>query len=159
MGVIVAVAGKTNNQEVDVLKLRDQPACAFNDSGNTAYFSWSTSATISKTKRSSDSVVLYQNYTGDAIMGCTKCPVAFVGIKAAAAALALTGWKFSLIFFSWGDVKPTSVFWDPTLGSDTIDPNVAPANPPSSPSLGTMTAPLWWVTLCVIVVHLWNLSQ
>jgi len=102
--------------------------------GNTGAFSWSGTGTQVTTFSwvgtamvgSTPSNVITEYITDDDIssFSCTltSCTNLYalgfvIYLKAAAAIWSAFHWKTALVFFSWADVKPASVSWDPAVGS------------------------------------------
>jgi len=101
--------------------------------GNTGSFSWAGTGTQVTTFSwvgsamvgSSSSSVITAYLTDDDILSysCTLTSCNFYAaifllyLQAAAKVWQVFHWKTALVFFSWADVKPASVSWDPAVGS------------------------------------------
>jgi len=148
--VIFGLAGGTaaaGSATVQVVK--NTPVVAFGGAAASAYLGWDSSAQITTSGNVVKTTTVYSaNFTGAALTGCSTCPleVQLLGDLVTTVQAVAVGWVFQFLVFSCVDVLPANFYWDPTVGSDTSG---------SSSSMGLMTAPILWLTVCVVLVHLW----
>jgi len=156
LGILAVGAGKTSSASADVgLNRHGLPTSIdFTTNGKTCSFQWEStiSATVSSSKRvvTTSSNVITQNITGDSISNyLSNC-----GISCSPFVLILgvivdfcqaNGWSIIFVFFSFPVDQLSYLNWDPCVGEC----------PSGSSSMGALTAPLFWLTVCMVLAHLW----
>jgi len=121
VGLSVGAAGQALALNGQIAQVDGDNALAFQGSASAqyTYFSWDGASTVD----SQGSQVYFQGISAAAILAynCSKCTligsVVVAALKLYVGALELTGWKANLISFSWIEPKPTTVFWDPKVGT------------------------------------------
>lgn len=133
LGLVAATAGKLLTGSLSFNVSDDDGTTTTNfeaNGGIAAFLSWDANAAI----KSVTSTVYYTaiKYTDldawecDGLLSSTNnciAPTALLNFawKFALGVWGAFGWDGTVLIFSWADVKPTSVFWDPTIGGN--DPN------------------------------------
>jgi len=92
--------------------------------GINTFFSWASQATINSAQSTvyvagisnADLTNFNCNSQTQGALYCTGAAIRVTVLKAIAALYAFGGWDVRLIWFTWADDKPVSVFWDPQVG-------------------------------------------
>jgi hypothetical protein len=128
LGLVAFTAGRAGAAAAVRTKVDNKDAVVFEAADKSAYFSWEGTAVVP----GSTGTVYAQGISGAQLKSndCSKC--GFTGIYVAVLQLIsgwyeAFGWKTEMIVFSWNEVKPTQVAWDPALG---LAPSPPPAPPP-----------------------------
>jgi len=101
---------------------------------------YSTSANVVSTTYTDTAI---NNY----LSGCGSTCNAFVAALGLIVDFcALNGWRINIVLFSFPVNQLTSITWDPCVGDCSTG---------TSPSMGALTAPLFWLTVCMVLAHLW----
>jgi len=135
LGLTAATAGKTTDASFNFDFTTDSSVttATFNVGDLSAYFTWEDTASIAGVS----STVYVTAVTGADLdawecegLGClTATTVLNIFWKVALGIWEAFGWDATIVIFSWDDVKPTSVFWDPAVGGEDnnrLDDSVLP---------------------------------
>jgi len=153
LGLIAYAAGKvvTGGFNGQVTTVNGNPGFAFQGANShVSKFTWANAATVAN----SPSTVYVSSATGDTILNTKATGWTLEG---AASLLVLDvdigwlkafGWSTVVVFYSWNDVNPASVYWDPTIGQQsTVSSNFS----------NTLSAPL--VFILMMIVFLYNANK
>jgi len=145
IGLVGATAGKmvTGSLSFNVSDDDGSTTTNFEASGGiSAYMSWESNAAITGvTSTVYYTAVKYSDldaWVCGVLQSTNNClaPTGLLNIawKFALGVWQAFGWDGTVLVFSWSDIKPTSVFWDPTIGGN--DPNRITIEEPESTGTG-----------------------
>jgi len=162
LALTAATAGKTTDASFNFDFTSDSATttATFNVGDLSAYFTWEDTASIS----GASSTVYVSAVTGADLdawtcdgLGClTATTVLNLFWKVALGIWEAFGWDATIIIFSWNDVKPTSVFWDPVVGGDDsnrLDDSVLPTEDNTDFAFTTQINYVFIAML--LIVNLW----
>jgi len=149
LGLTAATAGKLITGSLSFNASADDGSTTANfeaSGGFSAFVAWDSSAAIKGVTST-----VYYTAVKYADLDAWQCqllsttnnclaPTSILNIawKLALGVWSAFGWDGTVLVFSWADVKPTSVFWDPTLGGK--DPKRIYIAPPTTSSESTGSA-------------------
>jgi len=126
VGLLAVAAGKAAVGIASLTKLASGATFSWaGTAGINTFFSWEGTATVN----SGQSTVYVAGISGadldnfkcdSNVKGALYCAAAAIRVgflQVYAKLYAFTGWDVRLIWFTWADEKPTTVFWDPALGA------------------------------------------
>jgi len=120
VGLIAATAGKAADGTGTWSKVGGDTAVAYNAENKAAYFSWDKTSSV---QSQDGATVYYQGISGETLLAldCSKTNCGLAGViygplQVAAGVWKALGWTTDIILFSWDEVKPTNILWDPELG-------------------------------------------
>jgi len=156
--------GILNNVTSTVIGGVQRTGLFFNASASaSAAFAWDGTANVKVGSQSAVvSGVVVHGITGDAVLGLSfpfsaiaSCAITYKQVACQAyynllldyhldvsTWQAFSGWKVQYLFFSWADLQPTSVEWDPVVGNTSPAPAPAPAPSNSGPTTPTSSSPV-----------------
>jgi len=150
LGVLGVGAGKTSSAVANIGFENGVPSSVDFVSSNgktTGSFTWESECN-STTTTTTTAAIVTQSYTDATISNyistCNpNCNIVILAIDVIINLYAAFGWRFNFIFFSIPVNQPTSISWDPTT---TVQ---------GGSSMGVQTAPIFWLTVCMVLAHLW----
>jgi len=159
-----ATAGKTTDASFSFDFANDSATttATFNVGDLSAFFSWESTASIA----GASSTVYVSAVTGTDLDGwscsCLGCLTATTVLnlfwKVALGIWEAFGWDATVIVFSWNDVKPTSVFWDPAVGgtdANRINDSELPADDTTATGFAYTTQINYVFIAMLLLVNFW----
>jgi len=123
IGLVVGTAGKTGSVSGAVSVADGKAGAVWERNGKNIYFNWDGTAQVG----AATSTVHIDSTTLEELKAasCSIIPLTTnydpicVGLALLGEGYKVFGWNTRVILFSWTDVKPTSIYWDPAAGSST----------------------------------------
>jgi len=162
--ILGVAAGKSQSGSANVVKTPGGVATSVefaSTTGSTFAVSWvgdfgSSTPSSKRTATASSNVVVQsvsatdiQNYLSNCISSPLSCSgISYLMISALGAIddfYEAFGWNIEYLFYSFPVDQLSYVYWDPCVGEGSC----------TSTSMGALTAPLFWLTVCMVFAHLW----
>jgi len=121
VGIVAYTAGRAGTAAAVASRVDGNDAVLFTANDKSAYFSWDSQAMLT----SSSGATVYADYvSGDSVaanqcnaVSCGIITTLFIaGLKIRQAFFAAAGWKTEMLIFSWNEVRPAQLTWDPAIG-------------------------------------------
>jgi len=157
LGLLGGIGGKTASVSATLSKVSSgNPGIIFTSQGHIGAFAWDTTAEVTTSKkRTTSSTVYFDTIYGQNITSY-QCPLGVCDavvtlLKTAVDVWEALGWEVAFLFFSWDDVEPSTVVWDPTVGLSV--PLTDPTIPPTG-SAGVREPVVWGMVFAVVVAYM-----
>jgi hypothetical protein len=121
VGIVAYTAGRAGTASAAASRVNGNDAVTFTANDKSAYFSWDSQAILT----SSAGATVYAHYISGASVEANQCNAATCGIlttifvaglKIRNAFLVALGWKTEMLIFTWNEVRPATLTWDPAIG-------------------------------------------
>jgi len=132
IGIVAYTAGRAGTASAVAARVDGNAAVLFTANDKSAYFSWDSQAMLT----SSAGATVYADYVSGASVAANQCTIqscglvtfAFItGLKIRQAFFAAANWKTEMLIFSWNEVRPAQLTWDPAIGITNTEENAGAA--------------------------------
>jgi len=144
VGILAYTVGEAATGSATVQNVNGNRAVNYVANDKSAYFSWDSQATITGTAST-----VYADFKSGAAIAAYNCnnlacgfwtSLFVYGLQIRQASLVFLGgdWKAEMLIFSWSDLNPATVVWDPAIGM--VDSSAAFSIAPAAPHIFAFVA-------------------